>query len=60
MTTESNLLPLKDFKQEVEIAPLFSIDLVVLNPKNEVLIKRARKKVLVCVTATATCLSDTA
>lgn len=42
MTTENNdtshVLPLNDFKQVVQNAPLFAIDLVVLNAKNEVLL----------------------
>jgi len=38
MTTESSLLPLKDFKKVVQNAPLFAIDLVVLNQNNEILV----------------------
>lgn len=38
MTTESNLLSLSDFKQVVQNAPLFAIDLVVLNDKNQILV----------------------
>ncbi|BBP44497.1 GDP-mannose mannosyl hydrolase [Thiosulfativibrio zosterae] len=38
MTTESNLLPLKAFKQVVQNAPLFAIDLVVVNDKNQILV----------------------
>ncbi|GKT11804.1 MAG: hypothetical protein ISEC1_P0777 [Thiomicrorhabdus sp.] len=38
MTSESNLLSLSDFKQVVQHAPLFAIDLVVLNSLNEILV----------------------
>lgn len=38
MTTENKILALSDFKQVVQHAPLFAIDLVVLNERNDVLV----------------------
>ncbi|MEA1989596.1 MAG: GDP-mannose mannosyl hydrolase [Pseudomonadota bacterium] len=38
MTTESNQLQLKNFKQVVQNAPLFAIDLVVINDKSQILV----------------------
>ena len=38
MTTENNLLPLAEFKQVVQNAPLFSMDLVVVNSNSEILV----------------------
>lgn len=38
MTTESKRLSLDDFKKIVQNAPLFAIDLVVINQQNEVLL----------------------
>ncbi len=37
MTTENSYLPLHDFKQVVQHAPLFAVDLVIVNSQNEVL-----------------------